>query len=634
MLRTRLTYTALAFLALIMPSLSRMPPAPQPGDAARSAPPQAHHITVDDLEPFMDEFFATQLARTHTPGAVVVVVQDGEVVLSKGYGLADVEQGLPMGPERTVMRLGSISKLFVATAVMQLVEQGRLDLHADVNRYLTAFQVDATYPEPITLAHLLTHTAGLDEAWDTSTDPTAAPPLGAYLAAGKLRRILPPGEAWYYTGVGYALAAHIVETVAQMPFDEYVAANILQPLGMTRSGYLLAPPLPAGLATGYVYQSGAYRPQPVDYWSDYPSSSLTATAADMARFMIAHLEGGSVGAARILRPDTVAQMQRQQYAPHPQLDGHTYGFVEAWVNGQRHIGHSGAVRGFGSILTLLPEQRVGYLLSFNQECHLTSACDMIGALRQQFADRYFPASPSEAPNPRPSTPLDSLTGVYRPVLYQLNPSYQKTVYKLTTLDHDVTVRSDGAGVLIDGVPYVEVAPLLFLCPANGKRIAFRQDDRGATSYLFRPTPHRRLFWHETGVFTRAAFRVWGALWAGVALVWPVTLLVRRRRGRPTAPRLERLAQGVLTLLGALNVLFLASLLRPFWISVTATRLWLTLPLMAVGFTVVALGLCGVMWRRRTGGRSWRIYCAVVVVASGLFVVTLDAWNLIGFRLSA
>ena len=116
---------------------------------------------------------------------------------------------------------------------------------------------------------------------------------------------------------------------------------------MTHSQYLLAPPLPERLATGYLYQGGLYQSQPVDYWGDYPSSSLVATSADMARFMIAQLEYGCYGAACILRPETVAEMQLQQYAPHPQMDGHTYGFAEGTVNRQRQIGHSSAIRGFG-----------------------------------------------------------------------------------------------------------------------------------------------------------------------------------------------------------------------------------------------------------------------------------------------
>jgi CubicO group peptidase (beta-lactamase class C family) len=630
MIHTHSNGATAVFLALMASILMMLALTPEPCQAS-PAPQTSDPMGQEDLETFLDGFFALQLAQTHTPGAVIVVVQDGELIFAKGYGLANVEEAIPMDPERTVMRLGSVSKLFVATAVMQLAEQGRLDLHADVNQYLTAFQIDATYPQPITLAHLLTHTAGLDEAWDTSTDPTAIPSLGDYLPL-RLRRILPPGEAWYYSGVGYALAAYVVETVTGMPFSQYVDVHILQPLGMTRSRYLLAPPLPTGLATGYLYHEGTYEPQPVDYWGDYPSSSLTATAGDMARFMIAQLEDGCYGAACILRPETVTEMQRQQYAPHPQLDGHTYGFVEVSVNGRRQIGHSGATRGFGSLLTLLPELRLGYLVSFNQECYLTSACDILPALRQTMADRYSPAPPAAPLTPQPTTPLASLAGVYRPALYHFARAYQDTVYKLTTFDYDVTVTSGAAGLSIDGVEYTEIAPLLFQSLADGQRVAFRQNDQGSTVYLFRPTPSRKLAWHETSAFNRALFAVWGGVWLCVALVWPATLLIRRWRGRPPASRLEHVAHGLLILLGAVNVIFLVSLSRLFWASVTATYSWLTLPLISIGVTVVAAVLAGVMWRHRIGARAWRVYYSAVLVMSTCFLLFLNTWNLIGFRL--
>lgn len=628
-----LIHRASRLLVLIVVSLLLLSFTPQPGLAAPSVSQVSGPITPDDLEKFMDEFFATQLAQTHTPGAVVVVVQNGEILFSKGYGLADVEQNIPMDPERTVMRLGSISKLLVATAVMQLVEQGRLDLHADINQYLSTFQVDATYAEPVTLAHLLTHTGGLDEAWDTSFDPAAFPSLGAYLSNGKVRRILPPGEEWYYSGVGYALAAYIVETVTGTPFDQYVTANILHPLGMTHSQYLLAPPQPDGLATGYLYQNEAYQPQSVDYWGDYPSSSLVATAADMARFMIAHLENGCAGAACILRPETVAEMQRLQYAPHPQMDGQTYGFVAGTLNGQRQIGHSGATRGFGSNLILIPELRLGYLMSFNQECAGTSACGMLSALRQQLADRYFPAASATPLAPQSTTPVDSLTGEYRYNVYQLAHAYRDTVYKLTALDYDVTVTGDGAGLVVNGVSYVEIAPFLFQDPATGGRLAFRQNAQGETLlYLFRPAPYHKLAWYETAVFTRWAFNLWGGWWLAVALVWPVRLLIRRWRGGPPTTGLEHLSHGLLTLAAVLNFVFLVSLSYLFWTSVTATYCWLTLPLISLGLTVAALVLTGVLWQRqKKSAMGWRLYSVLVILSFGGFVLFLNAWNLIGFK---
>ena len=493
--------------------------------------------------------------------------------------------------------------------------------------------MDETYPEPITLAHLLTHTAGLDEAWDTSTDPAAIPPLEAYLADHKLRRILPPGEAWYYSGVGYALAAYIVETVSGMTFDRYVDVNILQPLGMTRTRYLLAPPLPDDLATGYVYRDDAYLPQPVDYYGDYPSADLVSTAEDMARLMVAHLENGCYGDRCILRPETVVEMHRRQYAPHPQMDGHTYGFVESSVNGQRLIGHSGAIRGFGAILTLMPTHRLGYSVAFNQECAGTSACAMIPALRQQFADRFFPGAPAAPPSPAPVTPPEQVAGTYRRSLLQHNPTYQDTVYKMTVPDQDVRVMAAAGGILVDGVKYVETSPLLFQVESGGKHIAFKRNDRGEIAYMSRPTAYEKLAWYATGAVTRTILSGWGVLWAGVALAWPATLLLRRRRTRRPDSRLERLAHWLIVLMGALDVAFLLSLLRPFWVSAAAMRAWLVLPLASAGLTMVGLALTVAAWRCKAGTVLWRVTYTLVVVASAVFLLVLNAWNLIGFRLS-
>lgn len=618
----RLVLTMVFLLILVAPApvLAAPPPAPQ----ATSIPP-------DELEAFLDEFFATQMAETNTPGVVIVFVQDGQILLSKGYGLANVEETIPMDVGQTVVSVGSISKLFVATAVMQLAEQGRLDLHADVNQYLTTFQVDATFPEPVTLAHLLTHTAGLDEAWDTSTDPSTIPPLETYLA-GKIRRILPPGEVWYYSGVGAALAAYIVETVSGMPFDRYVAENILQPLGMAHSRYLLAPPLPDGLATGYLYQDQTYLPQPVEYYGDYPSSDMVSTADDMARFMIAHLGNGCYDKGCILRPETLAEMHARQYAPHPQIEGHTYGFVESSVNGQRIIGHSGAHRGFGAILTLMPEHRLGYFMAFNQECLGTSACAMISALQQQFADRFFPATPPALPAPAPATPLEQVTGTYRQSLYLHNPTYQDTIWKLGVLEQDVTVEASGDGIMVGGVEYVEITPLLFEARPGGKRLAFMENDRGEVAYMWRPPAYEKVAWYATSNFQKITFWGWGALWAGSALTWPAALLFRRWRGRQPVSRLEYLAHGLLVLMGVLNVAFLVSLIRLFWISAVATRAWLVLPLVSAGLTMAALALAGIMRQRKTGTTAWRVYHALVVLLSVVFLLMLNAWNLIGFKL--
>jgi CubicO group peptidase (beta-lactamase class C family) len=362
-------------------------------------------IEPDELESFVDDFMAEQLDQRHIPGLTIIVVQDGQVLLAKGYGSANLEKKVAFDSNETVVRIASISKLFVATAVMQLVEQGKLDLHADVNQYLgnSAFQVDDTFPEPVTLAHLLTHTSGYGESTENNTDPAAIPPLETYLAENMPPRLEPPGESWIYSGHGMAIAALVVEKVSGLPFDQYVLENILEPLDMSQSYYLLSPPLPDDLAMGYVHQDGEYIPQLIEYYGDYPAASLVSTAADMAKFMIAHLQEGCYQDRCILQSATVTEMHQRQ--TDTEFGGHAYGFIEGIKNGQRLIGHngfiegikngqrlighSGAIHGFGNILDLFPAHDLGYFFSFNLECMDSSACGIISEFRQQFVDRFL-----------------------------------------------------------------------------------------------------------------------------------------------------------------------------------------------------------------------------------------------------
>jgi CubicO group peptidase (beta-lactamase class C family) len=273
---------------------------------------------------------------------------------------------------------------------MQLVEQGKLDLHADVNQYLTAFQIEDNFLKPVTLAQLLTHTSGfVDPPYVSNTDPQQVRPLREYLATTFVARTQPPGEVYSYSSCGYDLAALIVEEVSGVPFDQYVDQNIFKPLGMMHSRYVQVPPLSEKLATGYLYQDGVQIPQPGDYDSGYPSGSIVSTAADMARFLIAQLHAGCYDGVCILRPETIAQMHQPQAATPYQGQNVTFGFVEKDADDVRLLGHSGATRGFGSILHFFPEHDLGFFFAFNEECLQTSACDIIPAFRTQFMAKFL-----------------------------------------------------------------------------------------------------------------------------------------------------------------------------------------------------------------------------------------------------
>jgi CubicO group peptidase (beta-lactamase class C family) len=346
-------------------------------------------LTSENVEALADEFFTRAMREHHTPGVSLVVVSDGVIQIAKGYGFANRETETPIDPYETVMRIGSISKLFVATAVMQLVEQGTLDLHEDINHYLrgSQFIVDNSYSKPVTLAHLLTHTSGFGETWQSSTNAEDYPSLGEYLAGNMPDRFAPPGAEWRYSGHGMALAAYVVEVVSGEPFDQYVRLHILRPLQMDHSRYVLDSSRPLGLAQGYVYKNWGYEPQPMDYYGDYPSASLVATAGDIAQFMLAYLNGGCVDEGCILKSETIELMQFEQI--RTEEGDHALGFVQGFRNGERLIGHSGAIRGFGAIMDLIPEQDVGYFFAFNLECLDSSACEMIPEFRSAFMDLFF-----------------------------------------------------------------------------------------------------------------------------------------------------------------------------------------------------------------------------------------------------
>jgi CubicO group peptidase (beta-lactamase class C family) len=221
------------------------PPAQVPAVATQPSPPPV--LTKADFETFLDALIPSQLRNRNIAGAVVSVVKDGQVLFQKGYGYADFEAKKPVLPDQTLFRPGSISKLFTATAVMQLVEQGKLDLDRDVNDYLD-FEIPKTYPEPVTLRRLLTHTAGFEDTLKNLfvAHESDLKPLSTYLLNEMPARIFPPGKVPSYSNYGFTVAGYIVERVSGEKFERYIDNHILKPLQMTNSTF--DQPLPPQLA--------------------------------------------------------------------------------------------------------------------------------------------------------------------------------------------------------------------------------------------------------------------------------------------------------------------------------------------------------------------------------------------------
>lgn len=214
-----------------------------------------------NLEVFVDGVMETQFKLLDISAMTVSIVKDGEVIFAKGYGMQNREEGIPVMPDASLFRIGSTSKLFTWTAVMQQYERGNLDLDADVNQYLTGFQIPATFDEPITLEHILTHTAGFEDGglgYLITHNAEDAATIEEFAAKYIPARVNKPGDYSSYSNYATALAGYIVQNVSGIPFDEYIERNILEPLGMNNTTF--REPLPERLAgdmtVGYKREAG------------------------------------------------------------------------------------------------------------------------------------------------------------------------------------------------------------------------------------------------------------------------------------------------------------------------------------------------------------------------------------------
>jgi CubicO group peptidase (beta-lactamase class C family) len=378
------------------------PKAAQPESPTASASATApHDLTPEDVSAFVDGIVPLEIERGDIAGAVVTIVKDGKVFFARGYGYSDLGKKQPVSPEETMFRVGSVSKLFTWTSVMQLQEQGKIDLDRDVNDYLD-FRIPEAFGRPITIRNLMTHTPGFEEVEKDLFGPAGAPMMSLrdYVINHVPRQIYPPGTVPAYSNYGAALAGYIVQRVSGRPFDDYVAENIFKPLEMPHSSF--AQPLPGLLkplmSQGYIRASGGSKP--FEMVVAFPAGSLASSGIDMAHFMIAHLDDGQYGNARILQPETARLMHTRQFSMDPSVNGICLGFYEETRNAHRIISHGGDTEQFHTDLHLMADQSLGFFVSYNSlgrtEFHAGTART---AFWHKFLDRYYPFTPPPAAEP-------------------------------------------------------------------------------------------------------------------------------------------------------------------------------------------------------------------------------------------
>lgn len=619
----------------------------------------AKSAAYPDLEAFVDEVMKAQMEKYDMTNAAVAVVSGGEVRLAKGYGYADREKRIPVDAERTLFRIGSTSKLLTWTAVMQLVEQGKLDLNADINRYL-----DVKIPqqlihspdqaEPITLTHLMTHTPGFEDSVDSifrlSADEML--PLQEYIRAHLPERVFPPGEVAAYSNYGAALAGYIVERVSGLPFAEYVEQHIFTPLGMSRSSFLQPLPesLAQDLAKAYRAVDGGYAEGEFEYLLPGPAGGMSSTASDMARFMIAHLQGGQAGEGRILQEDTVEQMHRQQFTQHPELGGMTYGFMEGTLNGQRILFQNGSTMLFGTGLYLLPEQGTGIFVSFSGGSYLAH-----NELFQAFVDRYYP-SPRAASEPPPAGSVErgrAYVGEYHQ--NRRNFTTSESIVSLMMGTIAVGMEEDGHLLVTHGGEtnrFVEVEPGIYHNLREGRTqdyfgefrtIVFDRDPYGNIMLMSDgPMTYSQAPWYGTSSFTMMALLFAVLVVAGSSLYWLIGAFVRRIRRRSlkdaagaAAARWTAVAYGLLTVIAVAGMASTGKVDPVYGLPATsymepsAWQVWIDrIPIVMAGLGAVIVLLTLLLWWKRYGRLGARIHYTLFALAVLGMLKLFSYWNII------
>lgn len=628
------------------------PPAPTPETSAASAQgPGSVALTRSDVEAWLDGFVPYALASGDVAGAVVVIVKDGQTVVQKGYGYADVAAHKPVDPETTLFRTGSVSKLTTWTSVMQLVEQGKLDLDADVNGYLD-FRIPPRDGKPITLRNIMTHTPGFEERIKSLIIPEGQQfdALDVYLKAWVPTRIFAPGTTPAYSNYATAVAGYIVARVSGQSYDDYVDQHILAPLGMEHS--TLRQPLPANLkefmSKGYARASAP--PKPFEMVVAAPAGSQSASGADMGKFMIAHLQKGAFGTGRILQEETAEKMHTTPLTILPRVDRMVLGFYEQNRNGRRIIAHAGDTAWFHTDLYLFIDDGVGLFISMNSAGKEGAAGKIRKAVFEQFADRYLPG-------PTFDGKVDEKTAAEHARMiagvYQVSRRAESNFLRLLNLAGIKVKANDDATISLSmatnlaGVPikWREVEPFVWRS-VDGKDFLSAEVVNGRVTrfgfewvspfMVFEPMPA-----HISAVWLTPALLAGVVALLLTTLAWPVSALVRRHYRVPyrltgldatTHRRIRIASTAVVAVLVAWGI-SLSTLLGSSKVNQSAVDLWLMILQLLSAVVFISAAAIGV-WNAILVVRSQRKWYAktwAVLLGLALLVVL---WVALAFHLIA
>ncbi len=454
-------------LVAARPVLAQAPP---------SVPINSALLNAASLDSILRPVMIDRMADRYVAGAAIAVVSGDQIVYQEGFGRREVFREVPVDVDRTIWRIGSVTKVLTGLAVMQLVDRGLLRLDDEVTRYLGPLHLPSTFSEPIRVRHLLTHTAGFDQLGTDrhAPGPEAVRPLGEWLATN-LVRLRPPGQLSVYDTYGISLAGYLVERLSGLGYEEYLTRNLFQPLGMPRSGIAVPEAQRADLATGYEF-AGHWEAMPWEYMNTAPASTVNATVPEMAHLLVMLLNDGRYQGRQLMSEASVRAMLTRQFSNDPEQPGYGLTFWEDRSFGIPAFSHGGSMTGFGSFLYLVPEHRFGVYIAYNQESS-TLAESAVSAL---VAALFPSANQATALRPRfvGDDDVARFAGSYANAIH----NHRDPAQGWRRRPFEVTVKEAGE-VVFERQPARRVGPLAFQ-RENGTLVTFRQNDRNEITHMF------------------------------------------------------------------------------------------------------------------------------------------------------
>lgn len=468
-------------LAISLPAMALSVPGVSAAEATApsAASPAASAISdsQENTAAFLDAFFARADVLSQASAFVVSVVQDGRVLAEKGYGVTDKTSGKPVDPADTTFRIGSVSKVFTVLALMQLVDQGKVSLQDDIQKYLGGYKLTNPFDKPVTVEMLLTHTTGFEVRDPTDANILYDPSQKPLELKEALFEIFPPvvrepGTSYMYDNFASGLVGYIVQEASGEPFNEYMIKHVFEPLGMTSSSFVQSDDLLGRLPTVYGADG---TPAPVYRLSPdvIPEGSLITTASDMSRFMISFLNGGKTQDGKtILSQQSIQAMSTYHLQIDPDVPDMAYGFEAPPLpdsNGQNVIAKGGSIPGFGSFMWLLPDKKTGVFVTVNSDS------DVMLRLYEEYMDRFYPGE-TKFGDPdyqaRTQAELKKFEGTYADLRLGLLTSIKANEDGTLTSGNSAGVRAT----------LTQRGDLLFV-DEYGNPLAFKTDSQGNVLYL-------------------------------------------------------------------------------------------------------------------------------------------------------